>query len=166
VRGLRLASRPRQHRLIFLLFGNERVGFFHQHENLLFESVLLDLAGRDFVRERLILLIRLDGGLVILESRQARLDGRDIFFEQFARVMILLDPRLGGLERTSSLRKVGRDRLLGRGKLRQPLARGVNGGVNLLESFDGCERRKHEGSVSSAESCCGRYTTIAIVLGP
>ena len=62
--------------------GGQAVGFVHEHENLFFERVFVGFRGGDFVEEGGVFVVGLDGGFVVVELGQPRVDRGDVFLER------------------------------------------------------------------------------------
>ena len=85
------------------------------------------------MEERGVFLIRLDGGLVVLEARKTRVDAGDVLFERAPLRLVVGDPRLDGLDSRRRRGDLGSQGLLGRGQLVQSPAGRVSGRIELLE---------------------------------
>ena len=122
-----------EHRVGGLDVSRDAVSRLQQEQNLLFESILLGLGGRDLVEQCREFLIGLDGRLVSLEARQATVDLRHLFLQLPARVLVLSEPYLRSFH---SRRRLGHAflnlpfccRHIG-----QPALHDFGGGVELLQ---------------------------------
>ena len=85
------------------------------------------------MEERGVFVIGLDGGLVVLEARETRVDAGDVFFERAPLRLVVGDPRLGGVDRRRRRGDVGSQGLFGRGQLVQSPPGRVSGSIELLE---------------------------------
>ncbi len=107
---LSVPTRIRERLLGRLDLRRDDVGRFEQNENLFLDRVLLGLGGRDLVEQRREFLVGLDGCLVVFEAGQPAVDDRDLLLELAARVLVLREPCLRGVNglRRGSDRRVNR----------------------------------------------------------
>jgi hypothetical protein len=85
------------------------------------------------MEERGVFVIRLDGGPVVLEAREARVDSSDVFFERAPLRLVVGDLGLGGVNRRGRSGDFGGQGLFGRGQLVQSPPGRVSGSIELLE---------------------------------
>ena len=125
--------------------GRDGVGRFDQDENLLLDRVFLALGRRDLVEERRVFLVGLDGGLVIVEARQAAVDtARPPSRARGATCWFSVEPRLRRVHGCVC----GGDTVLRRSpaprrQLTQPPSRRLSGRVQLLKRDERGELRSH-----------------------
>ena len=110
---------------------------------LLFDRVFFAFGGGDFVEERGVFLVGLDGGFVVVEAGEAGIDGGDVFLERAAGRGVLGLPRFHAVDAGGLLREGSGERLFGRGNLRHPPPRLIGGSVEALQSDHGRERGIH-----------------------
>lgn len=120
-----VACRLRERGLGRLQSLSQGVSHFHQGENAIFDLVFFGLGGRDLVEERGVFVVRLDRGLVVIESGQADVDAGDVFLERPPGGLILGQGRLFDIHDRCRLGDRAIDGLLGRRQFREPAPGGV-----------------------------------------